>query len=257
MKCYQRILSLSLIWLVFSDQVLAFKQASKTDINIWLNSISQNLQSVKEVSSKTKNDLEARQALKNIDVELINKFRKLTEELKTRISEIEAKIKNLADQIRKLNEQAKKLEQTARKIEEVMSAISEAFEEAGDAENSQKILFSLSQDRQKAAKLLEAVENNNRSTILSLLKQNITAQVEVREVKNENGAMLVFRVGNLIHCLSTKTLCGGKNASLTKTNVRNVKSAEEIVQAVNNLNEETKATNEEVQESSFRDSIRP
>lgn len=246
-----KIFSLLLIWVVFTNQISAFNYSSKDGVENLGRAIAESLNKRVEPLRKAKLEWEAAQAMKNSLTSLEDKIKKLSEELRKNTNEIKRKITNLETQISRLKQQVKKLEDILKRIDELTPALTEIIKENQSLENSQKVLFPLSQDRAKVAKLLEAIEKNNHSEIIDLLRINSVKDIEIREVGNTDGVKLVFRIGSLVHCLSTKTLCGGANSFLTKVNVRNVKNAEETIQSFNNLlnalDKESKAAEKELQ----------
>jgi hypothetical protein len=98
----------------------------------------------------------------------------------------------------------------------------EALEkEIADIEKGRRLILVLSNDRAKVAAFLSLVETNGRAAILDFLKRESSSQdAEVRDAKATTtptkGQTVVFRIGNLTHCLSTNLQCSGKTYSLTK-----------------------------------------
>lgn len=260
MKNYQFLFSLLLIWVVFSNQVFAINPSSSLKVDQTdelFRSVSSSLQelneNISEAVNKIKEDLRSIRALAAVLKQLKEQSEKLRDQLKEKKEEIEGKIKAVETQLKKLKEQTEKLIALQNKLEELIPTLTEITGQDQSAEKSRQILGTISQDRVKAAKLLEAIKDNKLTEINDLLKQNITGvEVEVREVKNADGATVVFRVGNLIHCLSTKNLCNGKISSLTKITVNNIQNAEDTVIAVKDLlvviNKNSKTNNDDIEE---------
>jgi hypothetical protein len=116
------------------------------------------------------------------------------------------------------------------KIAAVLPKLQNALGLEQSAEESRQILAGISQDRAKAARLIQAIEESKHAELGNLLGQGARGpKVEIRETKNADGTTVVFRVGNLIHCLSTGTQCGGKSSSLTEAATGAVPSATEAV----------------------------
>jgi len=178
---------------------------------------------------RLKNEL--REMMKALD-EQVPKLRDLitgeNEDLKG--NDLKEQIDAINEQTKKVKEQVKKLEALQEKIASLMPKLEDALGQDQSAEESRLVLTAVSQDRAKAAKLMQAIEENRHAEIGNLLGQGARGtKVEVRETRNADGAMVVFRVGNLIHCLSTKAQCGGKSSSLTKAKTVPVPSAAEAV----------------------------
>jgi len=178
---------------------------------------------------RLKNEL--REMMKALD-EQVPKLRDLitgeNEDLKG--NDLKEQIDAINEQTKKVKEQVKKLEALQEKIASLMPKLEDALGQDQSAEESRLVLTAVSQDRAKAAKLMQAIEENRHAEIGNLLGQGARGtKVEVRETRNADGAMIVFRVGNLIHCLSTKAQCGGKSSSLTKAKTVPVPSAAEAV----------------------------
>ena len=174
---------------------------------------------------------ELREAMKALD-EQASKLRDLlageNEDLTG--EDLKKKIEAINEQVKKLKERAKKLEAVQEKIATLLPELQDALGQGQSAKESRQILDAVSQDRAKVTKLLQAIEDNKRAEIGDLLGQGARGtKVDVRETRNADGAMVVFRVGNLIHCLSTKAQCGGKSSSLTKAKTGPVPSAVEAV----------------------------
>lgn len=145
-------------------------------------------------------------------------------------NDLKKKIAAIKEQIEKLEEQAKKLAAVLERITTLLPKILDALGQDQSAKESRQILDAVTQDRAKVAKLLQAIEDNRRAEIGDLLGQGARGtKVEVRETSNTDGAKVVFGVGYLIHCVSTKAQCGGRSSSLTKAKTGPVPSAVEAV----------------------------
>ena len=142
----------------------------------------------------------------------------LTESEKQRaqaIVSLRAEIDSLEDQIHQLERQC---EENKQKIKTILSQIKALEREIDSIGKGSKALTLIAQDRTKAAALVALINSNNTARLLDFLKRETGAQdVEVREAKATGGTHVVFRVGAIIHCLSTSLQCiGGKPYSLTK-----------------------------------------
>lgn len=136
---------------------------------------------------------------------------------KEQVADIEGKIKALAEQIKKVNEQYQKLQTILKKMEELVPKIMELIAQDNDAEKARVALTSISTDRSKAAKLLGAIKSNNRTLISEILRPISDAlTISIQDVKNVDGLTVVYRLGNLSHCISTKNQCGGGAFSTIK-----------------------------------------
>lgn len=148
---------------------------------------------------------------------------------------LKSKLDRIAKAIAKLNEQTPTLIEEIRKVDEEISRLEEqkekaieelseqkrkavaAFKEAMGNARARSILAAISQDRIKAAKFIQFVRGNSRTALSEMLKRESPgSDVDVREVKDTNGLLLLFRIGDLTHCLSTKQQCGGKPYSVTR-----------------------------------------
>ena len=142
----------------------------------------------------------------------------LNDQLKNRKGELEEKIGALEEQIKKLKEQAGKLEQIQQKISGLLPALTNAAADDQGIEASQHILAAIAQDRTKAARLADAIKQRNPDDVSSLLRRAFEgARVQVGAMPEGEGATVNFRVGNLVHCLSTEKRCRGAVSSLGKT----------------------------------------
>lgn len=146
-------------------------------------------------------------------------YQKLVAEAKRNKELLEDQIKRIDEQIALIKEQIKKLELIIQKLEELLPKFLEFAGSDTNAEGAKKCVSRISQDRSYATKLLAATRANinNPSGLTSAIKKDSPgSNIDVREVKDANGLMVIFRIGHLTHCLSTKQQCGGKPYSLTK-----------------------------------------
>lgn len=249
MKRYQIILSLLLIWVVFTNQVLAFNHSAKTDL---IEEMIQAIIAATESMVEDSRQQEARikqleQELASLETQLelcLQKSQKegLQDVLKVKIREISGKDKTIAEQAKKAKEEAEKQLVVAKRIETLVTQIIEIVEENREMEKSFVALTAISKDRAKAAKLLEAVQNNNRTEVSQLISDTLFSTtvsgvafswtgvgapsggkvsttgttVIVPEIQNTNGVKIAFQIGKLRHCLSTKNQCSGKAYSISK-----------------------------------------
>lgn len=208
-----------------SDDLLRSISAANQDL------IGQSSEVARRIQENVRLKNELREIMNALD-EQVPKLRDLLtgENGDLKDNDLKEQIDAIDKQIKKLKEQLKKLEVLQEKIATLMPEFEDALGQDQSAEESRLILTAVSQDRAKAAKLIQAIEDNKRAEIGNLLGQSARGtKVEVRETRNADGAMVVFRVGNLIHCLSTKAQCGGKSSSLTKAKTVTVPSAAEAL----------------------------
>lgn len=150
----------------------------------------------------------------------------LNDQLKNRKSELEDKIDAIEEQVQKLKEQAAKLDIILQKVTTLMPKLTNIAANDQGIEASQHILASLVQDQTKAARLADAIERRNADDVSSLLRRAFEgARVQVGAMPEGEGATVNFRVGSLVHCLSTDKRCRGAASSLGKTESRDAPEA--------------------------------
>ena len=128
-------------------------------------------------------------------------------------------LKSEIDSLKELIEQLdRQCEENKQRMKTIKSQIEALEREIEGIKKGSKALTSIALDRTKAAALTSLINSNNSIGLLDFLKRETGAQdVEVREAKATGGTQVVFRVGTIIHCLSTSLQCiGGKPYSLTK-----------------------------------------
>jgi chaperonin cofactor prefoldin len=177
----------------------------------------------------------------------------LNDQLKNRKSELEDKIGALEEQIQKLREQAAKLDAILQKITALLPKLTNIAASDQGTEASQHILASIVQDHTKAARLTDAIERRNSDEVSSLLQRAFdSARVQVGAMPAGEGATVNFRVGNLVHCLSTDKGCRGAASSLGKTESRNAPDPEALLKQMQSLlvvaNREAAACNKRVED---------
>lgn len=179
------------------------------------NNSAKSLSDIAKTSANVINDITAMYADMEANIEAM--CAKLMAEAKNNKEEVADKIKNIQDRIEKLKKLAQELEETVQKMQELRTKYMDALASKEDAEKAGECLKRIAQDRIKAAKFIEFVRSNSRTELAELLKRESPgSNVDVREVKDTNGLMAIFRIGKLTHCLSTKNQCGGKQYSISK-----------------------------------------
>jgi chaperonin cofactor prefoldin len=177
----------------------------------------------------------------------------LNDRLKNQKDELEQKIGALDEQIKSLKEQAEKLEAIQRKITELMPTFMDAVGSDQGSEASQKILAAVSQDRARAIRLADAIEGRNADEVSSVLRRGVEgSRVQIGEIPEGEGATVNFRVGNLVHCLSTNKRCRGAVSSLGKTASHDAPDPDLLLKQLHSLaaaaNRETATCNKRVEE---------
>lgn len=177
----------------------------------------------------------------------------LNDQVRNRKSELEDKIVALEEQVQKLKEQAGKLDAILQKITALMPKLTNIDASDQGTEASQNILASIVQDRTTAARLADAIERRNSDEVSALLQRAFEgARVQVGAMPEGEGATVNFRVGNLVHCLSTDKRCRGAASSLGKTESRNAADPEALLKQMQGLlaaaNREAAACNTRVED---------
>ena len=136
------------------------------------------------------------------------------------LAEAEDQIKKLAQQIDQIRQLKKvlhaaleKLKATQQKMKELLALLLEETNQDLDAEKASGCFARISSNKDYAAKLIAAARSNvnNPSGLGQFLKQDSPgSDIDVREVRDPNGLIVIFRLGRLTHCISTKQQCGGK-----------------------------------------------
>jgi hypothetical protein len=145
----------------------------------------------------------------------------LNDQLKNRKGELDEKIGALEEEIRKLKEQAGKLEAILDKVSQLLPHFTNATENDQGIEASQHIFASIVQDPVRATRLADAIKRKSSDEVSSLLRGAFEgARVQVGAMPEGEGATVNFRVGSLVHCLSTDKRCRGAVSSLGKTDSR-------------------------------------
>jgi DNA repair exonuclease SbcCD ATPase subunit len=244
MKRYQILLSFLLIQVVLNTQVSALTPSTRRDeVDEMMQAVNSALKQSADFSALQKTQIslkvtELKSLQANLD-QLVSENEKLTSEQKEMFrqfdetisslfeaikNDIGEQIKTLQEKIRNIQEEIKKLKETAEKLYLVASkAASETMVLATigslnqSVEKARAALTPISQDRTQAARLLESIKTNNRTSVSELLQQNsVGTTVYVQEIKNTNGFGVVFKIGTVGYCLSTNSQCGGQPASISK-----------------------------------------
>lgn len=177
----------------------------------------------------------------------------LNDRLKNKKSELEQKIGELDEQIKKLKEQTDKLTEILDKMTKLLPEFMNAVASDQGSEASQRILAGISQDQVKAAKLADAIEGRSPDEVSSVLRRGVEGvRVQIGDMPEGVGATVSFRVGNLVHCLSTSKRCRGAASSLGKTPSREAPDPDALLKQLHGLmtaaNRETATCNTQVEE---------
>lgn len=249
MKCIQIIFSVALVYFTFVNQVLAFNYSAKTDlIEEVIQAINAATESIIEDGRQQETRVkQLEQELANLATQLdlcLQKSQKegLQDALKVKIGETSGKDKTATEQAKKIREEAEKRLLVAKRIETLVTQMIEIVEQNRELEKSFVTLTAISKDRAKAAKLIEAIQNNNRTVAAqiingALLSSSISGvafswtaagasdggavsangtAVNVSEIQNTNTVKITFQIGKILHCFSTNNQCGGKVYSISK-----------------------------------------
>ena len=104
------------------------------------------------------------------------------------------------------------------------------------SEASQRFLAGISQDQVKAAKLADAIKGRNPDEVSSVLRRGVEGvRVQVGEMPEGEGATVSFRIGNLVHCLSTSKRCRGAASSMGKAPSRNAPDPDALLKQLYGL----------------------
>jgi chaperonin cofactor prefoldin len=177
----------------------------------------------------------------------------LNDRLKNQKSALEQQIGAIQEQIQKLDEQAEKLRVIHQKMTELMPKLMKAFEDDRSGEASQQILSAVAQDQARAIRLADAIEQRNADQASSVLRKGIDGvRVQVGDLPKGEGATVTFRVGSLVHCLSTIKRCRGAASSLGKAASREAPDPDALLKQLHSLvtvaNRETAGCNKRVEE---------
>jgi chaperonin cofactor prefoldin len=175
----------------------------------------------------------------------------LNDRLKNQKSTLEQQIGAIQEQIQKLDEQAEKLKVVLQKVQELLPQFMKTFEGDRSGEASQQILAAVAQDQARAIRLTDAIEQRNADQASGVLRKGIEGvRVQVGELPKGEGATVSFRVGNLVHCLSTIKRCRGAASSLAKAASRGDPDAllKQLHLQVTTANREMAACNKRVEE---------
>jgi chaperonin cofactor prefoldin len=177
----------------------------------------------------------------------------LNDQLKNRKSELEDKIDAIEEQIQKLKEQAEKLSTILQKLTELLPKFRDAAENDQGIEASQHILASIVQDQTKAGRLADAIERRNADEVSSLLRRAFEgARVQIGAMPEGEGATVNFRIGSLVHCLSTDKRCRGAASSLGKSASRDAADPEALLKQLQSqltaANREAAACNRRIED---------
>lgn len=130
----------------------------------------------------------------------------------------------LAERLEKMNgmkafliDQINRKQRIVTAMEAAAAEAAKAREEVEDWQKARPCFALISQNSAYANQFLSVpIGDNARQPVEQFLKTYSSCKCDVIEVKNTNGFKVVFRVGKLTHCLSTKQQCGGKAYSVTK-----------------------------------------
>jgi hypothetical protein len=129
----------------------------------------------------------------------------------------EADMTAIAQELQEINKEKEILRDRIIAQQEAIAGKEAAAAAAAEAAKAAAALKPISSDRSKAAALLAAILNNRGNPVgLSPALRSITgvAEVDVREVREADGLIVLFRLGRLEHCLSTRLQCGRKQYSV-------------------------------------------
>ena len=177
----------------------------------------------------------------------------LNDRMKNQSGELEQKIGAIQEQIQKLKQQTAKLETIQQKLTELLPDFMNAMEKDQSGEASQRILAAVAQDRATAIRLADAIERRNADEAGAVLRRGVEGiRVQVGELPKGEGATVSFRVGNLVHCLSTIKRCRGSASSLAKTAAQDAPDPDALLKQLHGLliaaNRETAACNKRAEE---------
>lgn len=177
----------------------------------------------------------------------------LNDRLKNQKSALEQQIGAIQEQIQKLDEQAEKVKAVQHKVEELLPQLMKTFEDDRSGDASQQILSAVAQDQARAIRLADAIEQRNADQASSVLRKGVEAvRVQVGELPKGEGATVTFRVGNLVHCLSTIKRCRGAASSLGKAASREAPDPDALLKQLHSLvtvaTRETAGCNKRVEE---------
>jgi chromosome segregation ATPase len=177
----------------------------------------------------------------------------LNDRLKNNNGALQEKIDAIQEQIKKLKQQADKLSAIQEKMTQLLPTFMKAAGNDQGIEPSQHILAAISQDRVKAARLVDAIKRRSSDEVGGLLRSSAPdARVQVGEMPGGDGATVNFRVGNLVHCLSTSKRCRGGDSSLGKVASRDAPDPEATLKQLGSLliaaNRETASGNKSVED---------
>jgi hypothetical protein len=177
----------------------------------------------------------------------------LNDRMKNQSGELEQKIGAIQEQIQKLKQQTAKLETIQQKLTELLPDFMNALEKDQSGEASQRILAAVAQDRATAIRLADAIERRNADKAGAVLRRGVEGiRVQVGELPKGEGATVSFRVGNLVHCLSTIKRCRGSASSLAKTAAQDAPDPDALLKQLHGLliaaNRETAACNKRAEE---------
>lgn len=210
-------------------------------------------QSVAKESARLNKDA---QATRDLGVQLnavADQSALLNDRLKNTKSELDQQVGALDEQIKKLKEQADKLSEILDKMTKLLPEFMNAAASDQGSEASQRILAGISQDQVNAARLADAIKGRNPDEVSSVLRRGVEGvRVQVGEMPEGEGATVSFRVGNLVHCLSTSKRCRGAASSMGKTPSRNAPDPGALLKQLYGLvaaaTRETATCNQQVEE---------
>lgn len=137
--------------------------------------------------------------------------------LNAQIKEMKRQIEQLAAQIEKLSEMKRELDALQDKLEEQKqkrAAALVAVQENGTLANT---LTVVSSDREKAARLLEAVRaRQSQEAMSALLNPDWSKSSRSLSWGSAEAPRLEFSIGTSRHCLAATPVCGGQLYALRK-----------------------------------------
>lgn len=250
MNRLQIIISIALIYFIFTNQALAFNHSAKTDLIkvkfmqhiqnffgltlIYFALVSQSLAISPFVSGKDDVD-EIIQTAKtslvlindnirtsNLSIQSkLNQMESLFDKSRqseiTKIKQIAAskrKTKELADLIKELQKQCERIREEIKNIQKEIEAEEQKLE---DLEKSRIVFNKVSEDRVVAERITDLIRSKNLAGLESFLRsQTSENSTEVVEIKDTNGFTVIFRFNRSNNCFSTKNQCGGKTYSISQ-----------------------------------------
>lgn len=229
MKRIQIIFGIALMYFAFTNQVLAVNKSVTVDeTDEMIQAITAGIKKITDFSRQQKSIINSRiQELKLLQTkyeDVFSKLEKLRQETNRQIEAMDAKarlmeqakdkkelqkmIQEIKDQMAKLEVEIKKLMDELKNLQKQEQMLEDAIKQNNDAENAVTALTAIAQDRSKAARFLEAIKTNNRTSLNELLKQNLSGvHAEVQEIRDRLAAALRFGSISIGVCISPLIPC--------------------------------------------------